>query len=726
MATFQTLIEMLRSRAAEAPDARTFTFLVEGEAEEVPLALGQLDQRARALAVHLSRRSKPGDRAMLLFAVSPLEFIVAYFGAIYAGLVPVPEYPPDPARLEATLPRLRAVAADCSPTVVITTQRLAMMGPALVGVAPELAAAAWVSTDSAMEGSADEWKAPADVGSGSLCLLLYSSGSTGVPKGAMLTHGNVLHNAEQIRRCLATTETKAGRSASAPMSQVLWAPLSHAWGFASGVVQPIYASIPTYLMSPLAFAARPARWLEAVARYKATHTGGAPFAFDLCARTMSAEERAALDLSSLSFLGIGSEPIKWEVQERFIRAFAASGLKPEAFVSIYAMTEATFMISADVSGALPLRVHLDPAAFERNQIVVASEATPHALGFVGCGQVVSDLEVRIVNPTTSLACSADEVGEIWMRGKNVARGYWNRPEVTAQTFDAHLATGEGPYLRSGDLGFFREGQLFIAGRSKELIIIRGNNYYPRDIEVSVETALPSLPANSCAAFSADVGGQEALLIALEGTKETFEEIHPVIRAVVAQNHQLAVHSVLLVEPGKLPRTPLGKLQRNACAAGYLNRTLAPIATSILEGSTEDDGTGPVLEADPATLPAEEREAVILSYLLATCAKLLRKPLEGLDKTAAFNGLGLDSLMAVRLRATLSSALKRDIPATLVFNFPTPEAAARYLASTFDAPAEVAQKAAAPSPERPRAESTPTSEEEAAAKIAEKIAKRRRR
>jgi acyl-CoA synthetase (AMP-forming)/AMP-acid ligase II len=496
-----TLVELLRWRALRQPERCAYEFLTDdGEAEASPLTYAALDRRARAIGALLEQVEARGGRALLLYPTGP-EFVAAFFGCLYGGVIAVPAYPPHRARLGRFTPRLRAIASDARPVIVLTTSPILSLVEHAFADLPELQAQRWRATDDVASDLAEGWRDP-EVGPDTLALVQYTSGSTGMPKGVMLTHGNLLHNAAFIHSCFELTSDSRG---------VIWLPPYHDMGLVGGVLEPLYSGFPTTLMSPLAILQRPFRWLQAISRTRATVSGGPNFAYDLCVSKVSPEQRATLDLSSWEVAFNGAEPIRHETLDRFAAAFAPCGFRREAFYPCYGLAEATLMVSGGVKASAPILRTFQSAALEQNRMVEVPAEHGAAQTLVGCGQGSSDQKIVIVNPESLSQCPPGQVGEIWVSGPSMARGYLNHPEETERTFLAFLPhTGEGPFLRTGDLGFVDGGELFITGRLKDLIIIRGINHYPQDIELTVERSHPALRPNAAAAFSVDVADEERL------------------------------------------------------------------------------------------------------------------------------------------------------------------------------------------------------------------------
>ena len=386
----------------------------------------------------------------------------------------------------------------------------------------------------------------------------------------MLTHGNLLHNSALIQHGFENTPETRG---------VMWLPFYHDAGLIGGLVEPLCSGFTVLLMSPVTVLQRPFRWLQAISRTRGTTSGGPNFIYDLCVSKITPEQRATLDLSSWNLAFNCAEPVRYETMERFAAAFASCGFRMEAFYPCYGLAEATLIASGGLKAALPVVLNVQSAALELNHVVVASREEEGTQTIVGCGQTLKDQEILIVHPETLTRCPPDEVGEIWVSGRSVAQGYWKRPEDTEDTFRAYLRdTEKGPFLRTGDLGFLRDGELFISGRLKDLIIIDGYNHYPQDIELTVERSHSSLRAGCCAAFSVDVDGKERLVIVAEverryhGKRDQLLDVEAVVQSIkraVAQHHELGVYAVQLLKPGTIPKTTSGKIQRRACRTNFL-------------------------------------------------------------------------------------------------------------------------------------------------------------
>ncbi|MBD1903169.1 fatty acyl-AMP ligase [Trichocoleus sp. DQ-A3] len=568
---FSTLVELLRWRALQQPEKVAYTFLIDGKKEGSQLTYAQLDRQARAIAALLQQHNARGERALLLYPQG-LEVIAAFCGCLYAGTIAIPVPPPEAGRLKRTLPRLQAIAKDAQASLVLTTSGILSLVEEYDEKIPEFQAMSWIDTEQVDLSLAETWQDPS-VTSDMLAYLQYTSGSTSTPKGVMLSHSNVMfHSANLQKACGYTPDSVT----------VAWMPYFHDYGLVEGLIQPLYNGIPCYVMSPFAFIKRPFHWLQAISRYKVTHSQGPNFAYDQCVRRITPEQRATLDLSSWRAAGNAAEPINPQVMESFYETFAPSGFQWNAFCPAYGLAEATLLVSFSAQTATPVLCNLDPAALEKNRIVPASKNQDIVRTVVGCGTKVCDTKIAIVHPEKFTRCAADEVGEIWVSDPSVAHGYWQRPEESERTFRARIPdTNEGPFLRTGDLGFLKDGELFITGRIKDLIIIRGTNHYPQDIEWTVQESHAALRPEHGAAFSVMVNGEERLVIVQEVERHTqnldTNEVMGAIRQVVSEQHELQVYAVVLVKPGSILKTSSGKIQRQGCRAAFLAGSLDVVA-----------------------------------------------------------------------------------------------------------------------------------------------------
>ena len=543
-----SIVEVLRHRAHHQGEQLAYTFLRDGEALEEHMSYGSLDQRARTLAAFLLDRARPGESVLIVLQPG-LGYIVALFACFYARLVAVPSFPPRARRLAGTL---SAIARDCNAALILTDASsepgvAAQLNDARLDQVPRLVVGAdsWTS-QAGWDGASPN---PAD-----LALLQYTSGSTGNPKGVMVSHGNLIDNLEAAVRRFGIGASSRG---------VTWLPPYHDMGLVAGTLQPVYSACVTTVLSPMHAIQRPVRWLKAIQRTRATISGGPPFGYDHCVAAIDEPLRHELDLTSWDCAFVGAEPVRFDMLERFARAFSPCGFQRRSFVPCYGLAEATLMVTGRTKGGGALR---------------DSTSGHEELGRTTCGHVIDEHDVVIVDPDQRVPCPDGKEGEIWIQGPSVAMGYWNRPAETAAAFDARLADGRGPYLRTGDLGVMTEGELTVTGRVKDLVIVAGRKLHAEDIEATIhEIADDRLRHGSNAVFAAEIGGKERIIVAVELCRPPgrmsgdLAPIRAAIGAAVARTHDVTVHDVSFLAPGEIPRTSSGKVRRHLCRTQYLVR-----------------------------------------------------------------------------------------------------------------------------------------------------------
>ncbi|WP_018503153.1 fatty acyl-AMP ligase [Parafrankia discariae] len=581
------LPDVLRARAALEPARTAYVFVNEREEETATVTYGELHARALAVAGELSRACEPGDRALLVFPQC-LDFVVAFFGCLYARVIAVPVHPP---HRDGVQDSTRRIVDDCEPAAVLT---LAAMAEQLrAALASPRGAAALIPVDRTPADRVPAGPAdvdPADVDPAGIAFLQYTSGSTSDPKGVMVSHGNLAANEEMIRRAFGHD----------PDSTVVgWAPFFHDQGLIGNVLQPLYAGATSVLMSPTAFIRWPLLWLSLISRYRAHTSGGPNFAFEACVARAARGGVPDLDLSCWQVAFNGAEPVRHDTLRRFAETFAPHGFDERALYPCYGLAEATLLVTGSVKGR---GARVVEAAAEDLR---AGRYTPAPAGggrtLVGSGALPRDGALRIVDPRTGRSAPPDRIGEIWVAGDHVAQGYWNRPPASAEAFRAEHTDEPGrDYLRTGDLGLVVDDELYVVGRLKDLVIIRGRNHYPQDLEHTAQSAHPALRPGGCAAFSVPGADREKLVIVQEVRGEFRRRADPVevagaIRAAVVREHQVSVGDLVLTLPGRLQKTTSGKIMRAAARRRYLrdafDRWTPP--------------TGPVTEAPtgPSTEPS---------------------------------------------------------------------------------------------------------------------------
>lgn len=583
-----TLTDALRQRVARDPEATACVFVLD-DGQEQSLSYAELDRRARTVAVALIDSGAAGERVLLLYPPG-LDYVTAFLGCLYAGVIAIPVYPPDPTRVQRTLHRLEAIVRDAHPRLALTTAPIRALAGSVFQQAPDLARLPWLATETLDPSNAERYAPPA-WGPDPLAFLQYTSGSTGQPKGVVLSHANLLANLDTIVRTFGMCREDR---------LVSWLPPYHDMGLIGTILTPLYVGGLTVLMSPMSFLRKPRRWLEAITRHRATVTGGPNFGYALATRKVPPDQRDGLDLSHLEVAFVGAEPIRARTLADFDEAFSPRGFRSRAYLPCYGLAEATLLVSGSQvqrtsRGGGYRSVAVDQHEYEQGRVrIVEGEASRPAtvVELVGSGEVPEDLDVRVVDPQTQQLVGPGETGEIWVAGASVARGYWNQ-EQTTETFGAQLVGDPsrdpaGPsagYLRTGDLGFMRAGELYISGRRKDLIITNGRNLHPQDIEAVVEGCHEQLRPGCCAVFSTLDEEQERLVVVNEVSVSDprqlrTQEIERAVQHAVMASHGLRVDRLVLLPRSTIPKTSSGKIQRRACRAALLDGTLPRFSSPI--------------------------------------------------------------------------------------------------------------------------------------------------
>jgi acyl-CoA synthetase (AMP-forming)/AMP-acid ligase II len=570
---FQSFVALLRHRATAQPRQTGFLFLRDNNPENDLdlLSYSQLDEKARAIASLLQRSGEPGQRVLLLHQPGA-DFVAAFYGCLYAGAIAVTTYPAHRGRLKQSLPKICDLLKDAECSTILTTSDIVPVFTAaweeVVGNGMPLV----LASDEVPSSEAEKWRNPV-AGRDTVAFLQYTSGSTSRPRGVAVTHGNMQHNSEVIARGFESDSNSMGIS---------WLPPYHDMGLIGGVVKPLYVGFPVVILSPYTFLQQPFRWLQTITKVRATVTGGPNFAYDLCVRRVTPEQRARLDLSSWKIAFNGAEPIHPETMERFCEMFAPCGFNPRAFYPCYGLAESTLYVTGGKALAGPKVAWLDRSKLESGTAVPVEANGADAKAVVGCGHAPAKHKVVIVDPKCRLVCPDGRVGEVWVSGPSVASGYWNRPEESAKVFCARIAgTGEGPFLRTGDLGFLMKGELFVTGRIKDVIIINGRNLYPQDLEVTAQASHPGLQPFGGVAFSVEHDGQEKLVIAQEVQREFLRadsaEMIAAIRQAIVRDYDVQAYAIALLKPGQVPRTSSGKVRRSLCRTSLMSRELETVS-----------------------------------------------------------------------------------------------------------------------------------------------------
>ncbi len=667
-----SLLQILRRRARVTPDRLAFTYLEDGESKESSLTWGELEERCLAIAAALQAKGATGNPVLLLYPPG-LDFVAAFCASIYAGAIAVPAYPPDPARIDRTLPRVKAIISDASAGAVLTTSPIRQMAAFMFPDDELLSGLDWLASDELATGDSSNWKEP-DLSGDSVAFLQYTSGSTGSPKGVVIDHANLLFNQEQMRE----------RSGSDEETVILsWVPFYHDLGLIGGVVHPVYVGARSVLMSPMDFLQKPSRWLRAIDRYRATFSAGPNFGFELCTRRVSEEDRAGLDLASWRMALVGAEPISAQTLSRFAETFAPCGFDERAFFQGYGMAETVLSISSGHIGRLHNTLVVKRKELGERRVAPVERITDMNVATIeltSCGEPLPGQDVRIVGSDEHREVDAGEIGEIWVRGGNVARGYWQRAQDTEEVFRARLSSGEGPFLRTGDLGFMHDGELYVTGRVKDLIILRGRNVYPQDVEATVERAHQVLRPGCGAAFAVAKDESEELVVVQEVRRSELEgtdayDVIGAIRRTLLREDALRPHAVVLIEARTIPKTSSGKIQRHATRQAFLAGSLEVIAQDVSE--PEEDGGLLGLE-ELSAYPAGEREAVLEESLKRSLASALEVDLSEVATDAPLADTGLDSVAIMNLSHEVENQLGVELDVDLLLEGGSLESIARYV------------------------------------------------
>jgi acyl-CoA synthetase (AMP-forming)/AMP-acid ligase II len=572
-------------------------------------------------------------------------------------VIAVPAYPP---RKNRSLERIRSIVTDSGATIVLTTNDIQQTTERSFSDVEELKGLHWLVTNPQIPKSSypqipksPNPHIPKSPNPPDVALLQYTSGSTGQPKGVMVSHLNLMRNLEFLRTAFELDQDTVA---------VHWLPVFHDMGLVFGVLEPIFCGYTGILMPPVSFIQKPVRWLRAISDYRAT-LGGAPnFAYDLCVSGIQENECEGLDLSCLKTLYNGAEPVRKLSLEAFSKKFASYGFKPEMFYPTYGMAEATLILAGGRVQDSPFVLHIDKSELEKHNIVVSDEKDTNAYSQVSVGWPRLDTEIITVNPETFEPCDEDQVGEIWVSGSIVTNGYWNNPAETDKIYKAFTrGRMAGPYLRTGDLGFYHRGHLFISGRLKDLIIIRGRNYYPQDIEFIAESSHPALRANACAAFSIELNQKEKLFIAAEVERTAMhnldaKQVCEAIRINIAEEFELEVFGIVLLKTASIFKTSSGKIQRKACRQAFLDNKLEIVGESLSEPQSKEN-----------MLDAENTDLVALrAWLMVWIHTYLKIPLEKIDLAKPILVYGLSSMKAVQLQQEFLDKYGVNFPPYMFF------------------------------------------------------------
>ena len=701
----ETLTNLLDRRAEQFPDRVAFAYEDETGSTE-KWTYRELRGRSLAVAAWLSKhpafaqRTAAGERALLVYPPG-LDFVASFFGCLYAAVLPVPATYPKPRR---PLPRADAITRDCQPKLVLTHSSV-LTGLNFKEKSSALANLTWEATD-VLDKTLPKDFIPAKIAADQLAFLQYTSGSTSDPRGVMVSHQNILHNLESIR-CgfqIAPAEQSARATAG-----VFWLPAYHDMGLIGGILCPLYVGGTSHLLAPTTFLRRPRRWLELMSETQAEISGAPNFGYELAVQKTTPLERAQLDLQHWRLAFCGAEPINSDTLHDFATAFTSAGFHSRAYYPCYGMAEVTLLVTGGNGPAEPKVLHIDRTQLTNHQVDPVEPTDAKAQAVVSCGGSFDGQTLKIVEPQARQVLPEGRVGEIWVRGGSVACGYWNQEDLNQETFRATLATGETEeFLRTGDLGFCWEGELFVTGRLKDIIIIRGRNYYPQDIERTAQQAHPAVDQG--AAFSIEGDRQEQLVVVhqirREFRKADMDEVLRAIRTAIVNEHELDPQQITLIRPVSLPITSSGKVQRNRCRGQFLAGELsviadwkAPVCTEPTDWKSTDgqssneqlDGLGgdglvgesktvepAFLEKLPSVSPQQLTEE-LQTWLISWLTQRAHLSPGAMQPATPFAELGIDSLSAVEISQDLDQVLGLELPPMVIWSCPSAEALAAYLA-----------------------------------------------
>jgi len=677
---FSDLVGCLQWRSQNQSCQRAITFLLDGELQESHLSYADLDLQARAIAAQLQSLAPTGSRVLLCYP-SSLEFVTGFLGCLYGGMIAVPVSPPKRSQFQS---RLMSIVFDAQPAIVMTTgDLLENIQQSWLSI-PNLPMVQWVASDrltvdlNLASNLASQWQ-KVNLQADSLAFLQYTSGSTGQPKGVMVSHANLMQNSAYIQTAFELNQTSVS---------VSWLPNFHDMGLIDGIIQPLYTGFLGVLMSPTSFLQKPIRWLDAISRYRATHSGGPNQGYELCIRKINAEQvsQSQIDLSCWQSAYTGAEPIRRATLEQFASRFSPFGFQSKFFYPCYGMAESTLMISGGAVNGEPVYCAIAAEALTQKQVVIVDDDAPDAKHLVSVGNTWLDTKMAIVNPETSQGtfteCNPDQVGEIWISGSSVALGYWQNREATKATFQALLSDRPEHWLRTGDLGFVRDGELFVTGRLKDLLILWGRNHYPQDIELTVQNSHPSLRIDAGAAFSIEVNHQttiqESLVIVQEVERSALrnldvDAIMSAIRQAVSEQHEISVFAIALIKPASISKTSSGKIQRHACREQFLAGSLAIVAQWTNPNIEDTESSSPSSSGSSSTDTLTEdtlTEEAILEWLLGRIAQALNIDPDDINVDVSLFSYGIDSSVLLNLTADLSDWIGHQLKPTLFWEYPT--------------------------------------------------------
>jgi acyl-CoA synthetase (AMP-forming)/AMP-acid ligase II/acyl carrier protein len=671
MKQHKNILDFFNQNASKHPHKTVYIILKDGETDTLEISYNHLLIDVKSIATHLLKYAQTGNRALLLYE-NAQDFIPAFLGCLYAGIVAIPAYPPDPMRLNRSLPRLVSIYKDAKPELMLTTDINLTLVDSLTSMYPEFKHTQWLSTNQVSKDLAQEWRYP-DITENSLAYLQYTSGSTQKPRGVMITHHNLLDNqwaGKQLNQ-FSSDSIFAG-----------WLPLYHDLGLMAYVIGAIYNDCLSILMSPIHFLQQPFRWLKAISHYRATHNAGPPFGYDLCVKHTSSEMRDQLDLSCWQIAGIGAETVFTKTIEQFTSYFKRCGFDQNAFRPTYGMAETVLYISGGITYNKPLTI--SRKALGEGVIVPTEINSKDAQKIVHSGHAGEGFDIAIVHPIKLERCDNQTVGEIWVKGNGVATGYYKNETATEKTFNAYIKDShEGPFLRTGDLGFIQNNLLYVTGRLKDLIIVHGRNFYPQDIETTAQSSHTAIRKGCCVAFSINIEGAERVCLVLEIKKDAIHQlnadqvIHEIIRSV-SQLHEIEIYAVILVYPDTIPKTSSGKPQRSLCKKEFTD-----IHLSIIHEWHQHISPSSTIQPTSKAISFKEKQKKfaydeIKQWMKHLIHEMISIDIKDISDDAPFEELGIDSSRSVSISGELEKWLGYDIHPFILYQYKTIDSLATYL------------------------------------------------
>lgn len=652
------LLEIIKSHSVTKPNQVACEFLYADNTDSSRLTYFQLDQQARCIANYLQNYSLDKDARVLLVFPAGLEFIKAFIGCLYAGLISVPVSFPKPNR---SLKDLERIINDATIDIVLGTEKgLSILQQ---GIDQRLN---YININEALTGKSQDWFQP-PINPQAIVFLQYTSGSTGDPKGVMVSHKNLLHNLAHIYHCFGHNDQSRVFS---------WLPHYHDMGLVGGILQPLYGGFPVYLMSPFAFIQNPYLWLKLISKYKITTSGGPNFAYDLCIEKISNEQKNNVDLSSWDLAFTGSEVINSETLDSFSRSFKQCGFCYHSFYPCYGMAEATLMATTGKKEQSPILKTIDYMKFHDRQIVYCEAKEQGTKTMVSCGQTLSDQVLKVVDPHTRLELLDSSIGEIWLKGKSIAQGYWQKEKINQEIFGAYL-DNEGPFFRTGDLGFTHRGEVFITGRLKEMLVIRGRNYYPQDIEKTILNAHSALKLGGGAVFSGEGVANDKLVIIHEIKRKYVRHLDGVeilrcLQTVVSQEYGLNIDDLVLIKPNSLKKTSSGKTKRYLMKKLYIQDQIESLFSSKKNTNFSMTDIQNLTYDSLIQVSGTRQKLLLAAYTKTILAGFLQCDISLLDSSQSIQELGLDSVQLVDLKLKLDQVIGSEFPLEKFMELPSIE------------------------------------------------------